>query len=242
MKNKPTIILAGLLVAGALVATIRSSNNEAPQTKEIQAPVIRKVARTASLQSATSGPEAREREIAEATPVSETGFDEEVSLAGWQQRFHILLEEKGNREEAVATVLAEIDAVFGTWVGERLAPLASLPPGERYDPLADIEDSVRAGAAAIVESLEVQSADHVSVAAGVLETIEAEIQYAESAPDPASRLAMLRLDKERQQRMDGLMSITDQAAMSKAMEEVNQWYEAGIAKVFPEDPVEAEMQ
>jgi hypothetical protein len=242
MKNKTNIILAGLFLTGVLTVTVRLSNNDSATATETKAPVIRKMARPPSLQSGNPGPQAREMERTEATLISEADFDEEVSLTGWQRRFHDLLAEKGNREEAVAVVLAEIDAVFGAWVGERLAPLASLPPGERYDPLANIEESVRGGAAAIVELLEVRNADHVSVAAGALETIAAEMQYAESAPDPASRLAMLRLDKERQERMDGLMSITDEAAMSKAMDELNQWYETAIAKVFPEGPAEAEIR
>ena len=241
MKTKSTLILAGIFIAGALFVTVRLSNNESAKTTHSQAPAIRKAARPPSHQASMPEPDAREREKAETSPVAETEFDEEANLAGWQRRFHALLEEKGNREEAVAAILAEVDGVFGAWVGGRLASLGSLPPGERYDPLASIDESVRGGAAAIVELLEIQGGDHVSIAAGALEAVEAEMHYAEAAPDSASRLAMLRLDKERQERLDGLMSIVDEAAMTRAMDELNQWYETGLAKVFSDDAEDGEM-
>jgi hypothetical protein len=168
-------------------------------------------------------------------------FDEKANLTGWQQRFQSLLSENSNREKAVAVLLSEIDSTFGQWAESQIAPLAELPPIERYDSLEIIDASIREGAAAIIGLLELPGSRHVAVAAGALEAVAAEIQYAETAPDHASRLAMLRLGRERQQRLGGVLTIADETERAKAMGELDQWYEASLAKVFPEDVVDDEM-
>ena len=49
---------------------------------------------------------------------------------------------------------------------------------------------------------------------------------------------MLRLGRERQQRLGGVLTITDETERAKAMGELDQWYETSLAKVFPEDVVD----
>ncbi|MEY3896067.1 MAG: hypothetical protein RLZZ214_1587 [Verrucomicrobiota bacterium] len=175
-------------------------------------------------------------------PSGEVGaLDEEVNLAGWQQRFQSLLSEKPYREDAVTVLLSEINSTFGKGAERQIPPLAALPANERDDPLEIIDGSIREGAAVIIELLELPGSRHVAVAAEALEAVAAEVQYAEVAPDHASRLAMLRFDRQRQQRLDGLVAITDETERAKARGEIDQWYEAGLAKLFPADLVEDAM-
>lgn len=164
-----------------------------------------------------------------------TANDETANLAEWNTRFEALLEEKGNRDEAVTALLTEIDGVFGHWVQDQITPLADLPPTERYDGLAIIEASVQEGAAAILKQLGLKGLRHVRVAAGALEAVTAEMQYAEAAPDHASRLALLRLDGERLDRMQQAGIVDDETARTRAMVDLDIWYEAGLAKIFTDE-------
>jgi hypothetical protein len=235
MKTKSIIAIAGIILAGVVLVTHSPVETGQPTT----AP-IRKSVRPPRHDISKPAPDAAD--AMKPAPSAEAGeLDEEANLAGWEQRFQSLLSENANREDAVAVLLSEIDSTFGKWAESQLAPLAELPPNERYDSLEIIDASIREGAAAIIELLELPGSRHVAVAAGALEAVAAEVQYAEVAPDHASRLAMLRLDRERQQRLGGLMSITDEAERAKAMGELDQWYEAGLAQVFPADVVDDAM-
>jgi hypothetical protein len=80
--------------------------------------------------------------------------------------------------------------------------------------------------------LEIEGSRHVSVLAGPLEVVSAEIQYAESAPDPASRLALLRLDRERESRMEQALAITGESAKSRAISDLDAWYDSGLGAIF----------
>lgn len=235
MKTKSIIAIAGIILVGVVLTNISlvdAGHQPTNSTRKSVRPPKHDISKPTLDAGDARKPATSEEAIA---------FDEETNFAGWQQRFQSLLSEKSNREEAVAVLLAEIDSTFGKWADSQLTPLAELPPNERYDTLEIIDASIREGAAAIIELLELPGSRHVAVAAGALEAVAAEIQYAEVAPDHASRLAMLRLGRERQQRLGGVLTITDETERAKAMGELDQWYEASLAKVFPEDVVEDEM-
>lgn len=68
-----------------------------------------------------------------------------------------------------------------------------------------------------------------------LDRRRSEIQYAESAPDPESRVAMLRLDRERESRMEKVLTITDDSASTPASAELDAWYDAGLGGIFAAD-------
>ena len=146
--------------------------------------------------------------------------------------FNTLLQQGESSDAAVRLLLAEMDAVFGNWVAGQIAPLAKLSPAERYDRLAEIEIAVQEGGAAILDLLDVEGSRQVSVLAGPLEAVSAEIQYAESAPDPQSRVAMLRLDREREARLESAMALTDDSAKSQAIADLETWYDTGLGGIF----------
>jgi hypothetical protein len=163
--------------------------------------------------------------------------DEAANLAGWQERFDQLLAGQDKREEAVRLLLTEVDAVFSHWVQEQITPLAELPASQRYDRLAEIEISVQEGAAAVLEQINIEGSRRVTVAAGALEAVAAEIQYAEAAPDHRTRMAMLRLDREREQRLGQALALADETVRNQAINDLDVWYEAGMGKIFPSDDV-----
>lgn len=160
---------------------------------------------------------------------------EAANLAQWQTRFNTLLQQGLTNDEAVRLLLDEMDAVYGNWVTSQIAPLAERTPSERYDRLAEIEIAVQEGAAAILDLLGIEGSHHVSVLAGSLEAVSAEIQYAESAPDPQSRLALLRLDRERETRLENVLALTDDSAKAQASAELDTWYDRGLGGIFAGD-------
>ncbi|MES2438639.1 MAG: hypothetical protein V4584_06225 [Verrucomicrobiota bacterium] len=156
---------------------------------------------------------------------------ESVNLSNWQSRFETLQQSAG-REDAVRALMAELDAVYGEWVDARIAPLAELPPIDRYDQLNEIEISVREGSAAVLELLGVEGGRHVGVLARPLESVTAEIEYAEAAPDHESRVGLLRLDRERQTRIEQALAITGEPEKTQALGELDAWYDAGLNRIF----------
>lgn len=162
---------------------------------------------------------------------------EDVHFAAWRERLAALEAELGDRGLAVTTLLEEIDATYRTWVEDQLNPVAGLPPAERYDLLAEIEQSMAEGASAILEELGLEESGRLSALAGPSEAIAAETQYAEAANDSAKRLALLRLDRERQARLERALAIADEAARTKAVAELDAWYDAGLGGIFtPAEP------
>jgi hypothetical protein len=159
------------------------------------------------------------------------------NLAIWQERFATLEAEHGDREPALRDLFGQIDTAYRTWVSDELMPVAELPPAERYDELADIGNSVTEGVAAILEQLGIEENLHPSLVAGPLEALAAETQYAEAAKDSAARLALLRLDREREVRLEQALAIADETARGTAVAELDAWYDAGLGGIFtPAEP------
>ena len=150
---------------------------------------------------------------------------ERVPLAALRRLVPDQLAEHWQKNHAVLSVIAEV------WP-EVLAAEGALDPAERYDELADIERTVADGTAAILDQLGLDESHRLAVAAGPAEAIAAEVQYAEAARDSDSRLALLRLDRERQARLEQALALTDDAAKTQAIAELDAWYEAGLGGIF----------
>ena len=236
--NHPFVFFTGAgLVAVAIL--IGSSRFTVPATKPAFAATAesRKPTRPRTHQTACP-PVSEEIPASDAGTTPQDADETARHLADWRERLEHLANQLGGREQAIAALLAEIDTAFAGWANEQVTTLANLPPLERYDRLAEIETEVTDGAAAIIGQLGLDASLCATVAAGPLETIAAEIQYAEAAPDPASRLAMLRLDRERQTRLERALSLTDETAKAQAMIELDGWYDAGLGGIFATNETE----
>lgn len=233
MKIKALAALSLALATVAALVTF-SSSPEAPQAAE--APQVTRKERPEKSRIASQAAEVTEQTRTQRMNESLQDDDAlQANLDAWSLRFDQLTAAGTSREQAVGMLLSEIDGVFSQWVAEGIAPLAARPPAERYDELELIAQAVREGAAAVIERLGLPGARHESVAAAAMDLVRAEIEYAEAAPDPASRLAMLRLDRERQQRLAGLEGIADETERARMLSGIDEWYESGLASVFPDE-------
>ena len=223
MKNKSLIALAGVAFG---IAVFLAGRMAGPPAMTHFHPSFQKHNRPAPRSISIAAPE-----TAPGPEIQDDNRDA-ANLADWQVRFNHLLQQGGTPDEAVRLLLAEMDASYGKWVANQIAPLANLPDTERYDRLAEIEIAVQEGATAILDLLDIEGSRHVLVLAGPLEEISAEIQYAESAPDHQSRMAMLRLDKERESRLERVLAITDEPAKAQATAELDTWYDSGLGGIF----------
>jgi hypothetical protein len=131
--------------------------------------------------------------------------------------------------------LADAIATTGCWIQEQLGDLAGLPPVERLQHLAEIETAARDFTLAALEPLDIDDEARVHATACALEPVWAEIQYANAAPDPASRLALLRLDRERMNRFQKARALADENERAEAMAELSIWYQASLDSLFETD-------
>ena len=131
--------------------------------------------------------------------------------------------------------LADAIATTGCWIQEQLGGLAGLPPVERLQHLAEIEAAARDFTLAALEPLDIDDEARVHATACALEPVWAEIQYANAAPDPASRLALLRLDRERMTRFQKARALVDENERAEAMAELSIWYQASLDSLFETD-------
>ena len=189
-------------------------------------------------QSATRNQAPAAAEARHAERVNEAADpDEAANLAVWKDRLAALAAEHGDRDLALQTLLGEIDSTYRTWVAAELNPVTGLPPAERYDELADIERSVVEGTAAILEQLGIEESRHLAVVAGPAEAIVAETRYAEAANNSATRLALLKLDREREARLEQALALIDETAKTQAVAELDAWYDTSIGGIFiPAEP------
>jgi hypothetical protein len=229
MKTKATIALASAALG---IAVFLAGNTAGPTASSNVKLSVQKSTRPAARAHSVAAP------ISEPEPEIHEDRGESANLADWQARFDNLLQQGESSDDAVRLLLAEMDAVYGNWVAGQIATLAILPPGERYDRLAEIEIAVQEGAAAILDLLEIEGSRHVSVLAGPLEAVAAEIQYAESAPDHSTRMALLHLDQERENRLEKMLAITDDSAKSQAISELDTWYDTGLGGIFTPGGIE----
>jgi hypothetical protein len=187
---------------------------------------------------AIQGLDAARGESAAGTPAPAP--PDQHSLSGWRDRLSELRAALPDATEAHEQLAAEIDHQYHAWLQGEIRALADLAPRDRHDRLADLEQSVVEGAAAIVDHLSIPGAPPALVLADSLEVLAAEIQYAEMAPTPEARLALLRLDDERQARLTAWATTgaTD-AAGPEAPSEVEAWYDREMAAIVALTPENA---
>lgn len=236
MKIKTTTALAAFVLSAAVLALL-AIDDTPPVSQAAAKPMITKINRHDRAKAPAPVVTGQDDANGESDTIHllQSADEESASLAGWKQRFDALTAETGDTQKAIELLRVEIDKVFSAWVANEIEPIAELVPIERYDKLDLISQSVAEGAAAIFDTLGLPGGRHIATAANARDLVAAEIQYAETAPDPESRLALLRLDRERQARLDEVVGIVAEEERVKAESELEKWYSQGLAKVFPED-------
>jgi hypothetical protein len=219
-----TLALVSLVIATTLVV---SEKHQESKARNIGSPVTKKserhVRKAARIES-------------DAPPVGETVSpatlpDESASLSAWQQQFQELLASGEPRENAVIILARNIDQAFSAWVATEITAANELTGQERIDRLVLAETQVKEGAALIYEQLEISGGHRIEVAADAIESLAAEIQYADAAADHDTRLAMLRLMLERNRRIDEASAMPDESAKTHALRELDHWYESRMGEL-----------
>ncbi len=229
-----TLTAAAFLLAASIILT---SNNVQPAGNPetfLPAKKLREAPSAATPTTSTENPEITE------TPSEET--DDSVNLAAWTNRFAALAEETGSRNAAIELLKAEMDSIYHQWVAGEIATLSKLPPADRYDRLAEIEGELAEGAAAILELAGIDGSRHATLLARAMEAVSAEIQYAESNTDHQGRIALLRLDLERQSRLEGALQITDSNGQQLALAEIDRWHDSGLGEIYQPETAEESRQ
>jgi hypothetical protein len=154
--------------------------------------------------------------------------EESASLACWDQQLQELLAAGETPESAAAILAGNINRSFSAWAAMEISEAAALTGQERIDRLVLAGSKIEEGAATIYEHLGLTGGCAIEVAADAIDAIAAEIQYADAAPDHATRIALLRLIRERDRRTFEIAAMTDDSARSEAMRELEAWYESGM--------------
>ena len=117
---------------------------------------------------------------------------------------------------------------------------APLPRVENHTPFARGEDTQpTADLTAKRQRFEaLPETDDVRDDAAAADALAAETLYAEAAPDPASRLALLWLDRERDVRAEAAHALADPTEQSQAMAELESWYEDGRGAIVASNEIE----
>jgi hypothetical protein len=224
MKTKNTIILtaAAGFISGWLCSPAAPAQNPARTVKGRESNPMTIRARPSW--TAASHPEE-----------SAVSREEAASFAQWEARFAALLTECGSREAASGLLLSELDQRYDRWVEGQLADLGDRPYVERLDAIADMEASIREGAAAILNHLEIPGDRQTPLLAASMEALSAEVQYGMSAPTHEQRVALQRLDKEREVRLTELLASAGEEGKIQAMSELDGWYDAGLRQISGSD-------
>lgn len=219
-----TLSLVSLVIATTLVV---SEKHQESTARNMGSPVTKKserhVRKTARIES--------DPPPIGATVSPKTLPDESASLSAWQQQFQALLASGESRENAVNILARNIDQAFSAWVATEITAANELTGQERIDRLVLAETQVKEGAALIYEQLEISGGQSNEVAADAIESLAAEIQYADAAPDHGTRLAMLRLMRERNRRIDEASAMPDESAKADALRELDHWYESRMGEL-----------
>ena len=185
---------------------------------------------------APAAPAASEATVSSALTGPLPAGADEVSLAGWRERLARLRAGAADATEAYEQLAAEMDHGYCAWLQGEIRVLAAAPPRDRLDRLAELETLVVEGGAAIVGHLAIPGAPAAMVLADTLEVLCAEIQYAEMAPTPEARLALWRLDQQRQTRLAAAVA---GGAGPESFAEVDAWYDQQMAAIVAMIPGEA---
>lgn len=218
MKRNTTFTIAsGLLLAATLLAFRQDTPVTASQPT-LEAPASPRPQRFSALRPATP----REVEARVGLPAADVLPTDPVA-------------DVADTDRGPEIALADAIAITGCWIQEQLGDQAGLPPLERLQRLAEVEAAARDFTLAALEPLDIDDEARVHATACALEPVWAEIQYAEAAPDPASRLALLRLDRERMTRFHKARALVDEHERAQAMAELGIWYQASLESLFATD-------
>jgi len=179
-------------------------------------------------------------EVQQPSPLGTPGTEEPLgsgpaSIHAWQALYAARLRASGDAEEARAFLIAELDAKYSDWIRGRLAELAKVEPQDRYESLAQMESRIQAVSESILGHLGIEGAQHLGVLAKSLEAIAAETEYAEMPGTHETRVAMFRLNREREARLEQLFASNESDAEEKSAAEVTPWYEARLREILGGD-------
>jgi hypothetical protein len=155
-----------------------------------------------------------------------------ADLARWDARLRDLQTDGNSREQALHLLLDELAKSFEMQVMEEVLRLENVPPLLRHGRLVDLQSKVGGETAAVINHLGLNGDEHMAVAATAMQPVWAEMIYAGAASDPASRLSMLMLEKERLARLKSAMTIQEYDARQQAVADLSSWHQAELEAVL----------
>jgi hypothetical protein len=225
MKMKPTLIAGcAVLVAAVLLATGKIAGTSDSSEKAEAAPATRNHMR--EFTRGADRPARPERAPRKANP------NPSGNVARWEARLSELESTGKGREEAVSALMDELAKSYGDRVMQEVIGLEDLPAIERHGRLVQIQSSVGEETAAVINRLGLDGDQHMAVMATAMQPVWAEMMYAGAASDPASRLGMMILEKERLARLKSAMEIRDYDARQQATAELSGWHQAELEAVL----------
>lgn len=170
---------------------------------------------------------------AEEVPNEGQSLEIPVSIAEWQAAYSRHLAGGRSPEEAGALLKAELDEKYHEWVLARLEALAEVSADDRYEKLAEMERRIQAVSEAILGRLGIAGAQQLGALARSHEAVVAEIQYAEMSGTHEARVAMLRLDREREDRFEKLIAARGNGPETEELvqSEITPWYESRLREI-----------
>jgi len=227
MKMKPNLLAgsAVLVVAALLAAGKIAGSNDTPETADAAPAATNHTTMRENTRSADHTVSTR-RAPRKAMP------DQAGDIARWETRLSELEHGGKSRGEAVSALLEELAKSYEMQVMEEVIGLENLPAMQRHGRLVEIQSSVGAETAAIINRLGLDGDLHMAVMATAMQPVWAELMYAGAASDPASRLGMMLLEKERLARLKAAMAITDYDARQQATADLSGWHQAELEAVL----------
>lgn len=227
MKMKPTLAVGtAILIAAVLLAAGKIASPGKTTHSAESAPAATE--RTALRESARRVDHAGRPERApRAAKRDNTGH-----AAPWEARLAELENGGKSRDEAIPQLMEELAKSYGDRVMQEVIGLEYLPAIERHGRLVQIQSSVGEETAAVINGLGLDGDQHMAVMATAMQPVWAELMYAGAASDPASRLGMMILEKERLARLKSAMEIRDYDARQQATAELSGWHQAELEAVL----------
>jgi hypothetical protein len=166
-------------------------------------------------------------------------IDPEVArlLAGWKNHFAALEAAMGTREAAASRLVADVDQSYQSVVRRTVEEWRDLSDSERADRLAELEEDIQEGTTMLKDELGLDGDVDMDSLPAAAEALSAETQYGSTEVSHEQRLALLRLDQEREKRMselfasDGFGPGTDHRIET----ELEPWYESQLKLIFGDE-------
>lgn len=229
MKNKLHLIAGSAFLLVAFVVT--AGKCAGPATAKEPAATASQYPEFSERRHAARQDRLQESRVkSRATRVNDAGAA--ASIAQWGDRLRDLETKLGGHETAVPVLLDEVAKSYASKVRDAVLGFENLPAIKRHELLIELESYVGRETAAILNQLGIDGEQHLKVTAAATQPVWAELLYADAAPDPASRLTLLRLDRERVSRMHVALAMNDEAARDQALADLGGWYEAELKSII----------